>query len=138
MDVTFTIEDDIVVIIYTDVVINSDARFDEWYSKLIPQFEAMLLHFGSKYPIAVDTTGLTLHREFGERYSRDLAVVVAEKYASAIARFGKRGRTKSVIAIEAMRRVDEKMPRSTEEAYSANIFRSKADALHFLKFVVNR
>ncbi len=133
MHVEFTLEDGIVFVDYTDAVIDSDARFDEWSGLLIPGFERMLATVGSKFPLAVCVDGLKLQRRFGERYSRELAVRVAETYASAIARYGRSGHTTAVVAIEALQRMEDDLPGGRDERYAANVFRDRAEAIAFLR-----
>ena len=61
--------------------------------------------------------------------------MVAEKYASAIVRYGKAGRTTAVIAVEAFKRFERSAPGAREEAYAANVFTNKSEAIVFLHTV---
>ncbi len=137
VEVVFSLDEQtgVVLIDYTDAVIDSEAAFAEWTDKLMTGFETMKRRLGGKYPLAVCIDGLSLTRRFGERYSKELAVPVAERYASAIARYGTSGKTTAVIAIEAMKRVLEHEAHSDEEAFQANVFANRSEAIAFLRQV---
>ena len=93
---------------------------------------------GGKFPLIVCIDGISLATCMGDRYS-ELAVLVAKRYASAIARYGTRSMTGRVVAVEAMRRalsMDDPVGRARE--YAANIFTNRDEAIAFIRWLEQR
>ena len=101
----------VVEIAYEDVRIHDDASFEAWRDAILGQLQRITTEVGGPVPLLVGTSGLELHTNMGERYSKELAMPIAREYATIIARFGSTGVTSRVVAVEAMRRPVQKRGR---------------------------
>lgn len=132
--VEWVAEERVVEITYEDVQIHDDASFDAWRDAVLGRLESITAEVGGPVPLLVGTGGLELHTSMGERYSKELAMPVAKKYASLIARFGDTGVTSRVVAVEAMRRtINSEDPAARAREYAANTFATREEALAFIR-----
>lgn len=123
-----------VEITYKDVRIYDDVTFDAWRDAVLGGLESIVAEVGGPVPLLVGTAGLELHTGMGERYSKELAMPVAHKYATIIARFGDTGVTSRVVAVEAMRRtINSADPLARAREFAANTFATRDEALEFLR-----
>lgn len=132
-DVRWLEEEGVIEIEYAGVRVVDDATFDAWKSTVLAGLSAIHTRIGRAAPLIVNIDELKLHPRMGERYSRELALPIAHKYASIIARYGAHGSTGRVVAVEAMRRtVNLDDPAAKAREYAANTFATRAEALAFV------
>lgn len=132
-DVRWLPVEEVIEIEYQGVQIDSDERFDAWRDALLGALDQIHVRIGRAAPLIVNIDELELHPKMGRRYSQELALPIAQKYASVIARYGSRGSTGRVVAVEAMRRtvnIDE--PAAKAREYAANTFATREEALAFV------
>lgn len=136
MDVMFTWDGDrgVATIEYQGAVIDSDAAYEEWTAKLKVGFEEMKRRAGGKYRLVVDIDQLSIKAPFQKKYGQELAVWVAENFATAIARYGSRSDTRTVVATQAMKRAIEHPGNKDVQgrAYAANMFDNREAAVAFV------
>lgn len=138
MEVRVTWDDDngVAVVNYVDAIIDSEPHYKEWEQKLILQLDKILAKEGNKFPLIVGIDGLSFSSEFESRYGKELAPMVAQKYASTIARYGKNVPTKMVVSNQAVRRIlEHTSPESLRKEYGANVFQTIDDAMVFIKAI---
>lgn len=124
----------VVEIAYEDVRIHDDASFEAWRDAILGQLQRITTEVGGPVPLLVGTSGLELHTNMGERYSKELAMPIAREYATIIARFGSTGVTSRVVAVEAMRRTVHSVdPLARAREYAANTFATREEALQFIR-----
>ena len=124
----------VVEIAYEDVRIYDDASFEAWRDAILGQLQRITTEVGGPVPLLVGTSGLELHTNMGERYSKELAMPIARDYATIIARFGSTGVTSRVVAVEAMRRTVHSVdPLARAREYAANTFATREEALQFIR-----
>lgn len=64
--------------------------------------------------------------------------MVAQKYASAMARFGKNVPTKMVVSNQAVQRIlSHTSPESLRKEYGANVFQTLDDAMVFIQAITS-
>lgn len=128
--------DGVAEISYEDASIDSTDAFETWKRTLLQGFDRILAEVGHPFPLLVDVTNLKMTKRLAKRYGDELATVVAQRYASAIARYGPPGQTTAVIAVESMRRaLLNENPIALERRYAANLFESRDAALEFVRAV---
>lgn len=138
MEVRFSTVDDVVVVEYDGCIVDDDAAFDTWSAKVLEGMARKYDELGGRYPLAVDIDGLQLSRRLGARYSAEVATPAADRFLTAVARYGGSGRTMAVIAIEAHNRANAGLPFARDERYTANVFANRDEAIDFLRTVSPR
>lgn len=132
-DVRWLSAEQVIEIEYSGVKIDSDESFDAWRDAVLGALQEIHGRIGCAAPLIVNIDELELHPKMGERYSQELALPIAHKYASVIARYGARGSTGRVVAVEAMRRtVNLDDPAAKAREYAANTFATRDEALAFV------
>lgn len=125
----------VVTIEYTSAIIDSDTAYDTWVAELRREFERCFAEAGGKYPLVVCIDELDIRPEFRDRYGQELAIEVADRWATAIARYGTRVGTRGVVASQALKRVvdDSLRPEQRARQYDANLFRTRESAIREVK-----
>ncbi|MDW3194321.1 MAG: hypothetical protein R8G66_18240 [Cytophagales bacterium] len=140
MEVRVTWDDSkaVAIVNYIDAKIHSEVHYNEWKQKLLSRFDQVLDQVGQKFPLIVCIDQLSFSSEFESRYGKELAPMVAQKYASAIARYGKNVPTKMVVSNQAVQRIlEHASPESLRKEYGANVFQTQDDALVFIPAITN-
>ena len=121
-------------IVYVGNKVDSEETYQEWCQKVDEGLSRCLDEAGERFPLVVDIDELDIQPGFRERYGHELAPRVGKLYATAIARYGSRADTRSVVALEAMRRaVSNALPADLKSArYDANLFRTRAEAVAYV------
>ncbi len=137
--VTWDERNAVTIVKYVDAKIDSELHYKEWKQKLLTQFDRILVKTGKKFPLIVGIDGLSFSSEFESRYGKELAPMVAQKYASSIARFGKNVSTKMIVSNQAVQRIlEHTSPESLLKEYGANVFQTLDDALIFIKAIESK
>lgn len=132
-DVRWLESEQVIEVEYEGVKIVDDESFDAWKTALLAGLSAIHRRIGCAAPLIVNIDELELHPRMGERYSHELALPIAHKYASVIARYGSHGSTGRIVAVEAMRRtVNLDDPAAKAREYAANTFATREEALAFV------
>ncbi len=134
--VTWDENNAVAIVKYRDAKIDSELHYKEWQQKLLPPLDKILSKIGKKFPLIIEIDGLSISSEFESRYGKELAPMVAQKYASAIARFGKNVPTKMIVSNQAVQRIlEHTSPESLRKEYGANVFQTLEDAIIFIKAI---
>jgi hypothetical protein len=133
IDMKWDVDAGVVDINYTAMNVVDEASFTYWRSGLMREFRRCKLEAGGKFPLIVNIDELKIDPEFAERYSSEVAAVVAAQFATAIARYGSRATTRVIVAIEAAKRSRAKTPHGREKAFKANIFDTREAAISFVR-----
>ena len=140
MEVQVTWDDSkaVAIVNYIDAKIDSEVHYNEWKQKLLSRFDQILEQVGDKFPLIVCFDQLSFSSEFESRYGKEFAPLIAQKYASAIARYGKNVPTKMVVSNQAVQRILENTsPESLQKEYGSNVFQTLDDALVFIHAITN-
>lgn len=134
VNIRWCAEDGVVDVHYRGMSVDSEAMYQRWTLELHRGFSAALHAAGGKFPLVVDIDELEIRPAFRSRYGMELAPLVAERYASAIARYGRRQDTRSVVAVQALKRVTQAVGSETlrQPEYDANLFDNRADAVAYV------
>lgn len=135
MNVRFSTVDGVVVLEYERVVVDDDDSFEAWSQQVLDGMQRKYEELGGRYLLAVGLDGLQLSRAYGERYSAEIATPTVTNFVTAIARYGRGGKTRAVIAIEAHNRVNRGDTLARDERFAANLFADRDEAIDFLRNV---
>lgn len=139
VNVTWDKAREVAIVNYVDARIDSPSHYEEWTRKLLEEFDDILERYGKKFPLMVCIDNLSFSPEFESRYGKELAPLVAQKYASVIARFGANVPTKMVISNQAVKRIlEHTSPESLKKEYGANVFQTEEDALVFVNAMLKK
>ena len=116
-------KNNVAVVQYQDTVVADAVSFEAWRDELLAKLKRLFEHRARvKFPLVVCVDNFQMDWEWSDRYAEEVAVPASTKYTTAIARYGTNVATRVMIATEAMR-----------NAYHANLFESKAEAVAFVK-----
>ncbi len=139
MDISVTWDSDLklALVSYKESNVTDEASFEDWKTKLFAKLEEILQMTGKKFPLVVNIDNVYISSDFEVRYGKEIAPVVAEKYASAIARYGSQMPNKIMVSDQTVKRILENNPEALKKEYASNIFNTKKEAIDFILNISN-